>query len=312
MISYEQELQIHVIKKIPAFEGWYFRVVDDKISLAVIIGIAKTKDKQEAFIQVFHTLSQKMEKVSYDINEFQYQEIPFMLMIKKSIFKKHYIHIEDSRLSTIIDIEFSMPLHIKQTKYAPTIMGPFGYLKNMQCNHAIVNLECPVHGHIKYQNELHSLQGILYQEKDWGYSFPKKYVWIQSNCCIEKKANLFISSASIPMKLFEFTGVIMVLTIGNKEYQFASYYGAFVVKAQMVGDIYYLDIKQGKYKLEFEITLGPVYILDAPEQGIMLRNVQESLLGEVKLTMYEHSHCSHVLTFHHCGIEIENFFKKSK
>ncbi len=62
MISYEQELQLHQSQKMSAFEGWYFRVVDDQVSVAVIIGIAKTQDKQEAFIQVFHTLCQSMEK----------------------------------------------------------------------------------------------------------------------------------------------------------------------------------------------------------------------------------------------------------
>ena len=68
--------------KIPAFEGWYFRVVDNQVSAAVIIGIAKTQDKQEAFIQVFHTLCQSMEKVSYDIKDFVYQEEPFSISIK--------------------------------------------------------------------------------------------------------------------------------------------------------------------------------------------------------------------------------------
>ena len=29
MISYEQEWQLHQSHKIPAFEGWYFRVVDN-------------------------------------------------------------------------------------------------------------------------------------------------------------------------------------------------------------------------------------------------------------------------------------------
>jgi len=78
-----------------AFDGWYFRIVDDQVSVAVIIGIAKTQDKQEAFIQVFHTLCQSMEKVSYDIKDFVYQEEPFAISIKDSIFKKHYIYIDD-------------------------------------------------------------------------------------------------------------------------------------------------------------------------------------------------------------------------
>ena len=49
-----------------AFDGWYFRIVDDQVSVAVIIGIAKTQDKWE----VFYTLCQSKKKVSYDIKDF--------------------------------------------------------------------------------------------------------------------------------------------------------------------------------------------------------------------------------------------------
>ena len=32
------------------FEGWYFKIVDCKISLAIIVGISKTIEKSCAFI----------------------------------------------------------------------------------------------------------------------------------------------------------------------------------------------------------------------------------------------------------------------
>ena len=69
-----------------------------------------------------------------------------------------------------------MPLHIERTRYAPTIMGPFAYLKNMQCNHAIINLESQTHDYLKYQNQIYDIQGFIYQEKDWSNPFPKRYM----------------------------------------------------------------------------------------------------------------------------------------
>ncbi len=309
MISYNQELQLHAISKIPAFEGWYFRIVDKKISIAIIIGIAKTKNKQEVFIQVFHTLTKVMEKVSYDIKEFQYQEDPFTIVLNKSIIKRHYIHIEDSRLSTEIDLRFNMPQHIKQTLYAPTIMGPFAYIRGMQCHHAIINLGSPIYGWMRFQKQYYDIQGILYQEKDWGCSFPKKYIWIQSNCCIQRDAVLFLSCATIPLKVFHFTGVIVVMKIEGKEYRFASYYGARVIKNTQEKETYHLHIKQGKYLMKLEIKMSSIYILDAPKDGLMLRNVEECLLGETKITLYEYKQCLEVLTFQNCGIEHDHFFK---
>ncbi len=84
-----------------------------------------------------------------------------------------------------------MPLHIQTTKYAPTIMGPFAYLKNMQCNHAILNLESQTHGYMKYQNQIYNIQGIIYQEKDWGNSFPKNIYGFNQTAAYKKKQFYF-------------------------------------------------------------------------------------------------------------------------
>lgn len=308
MISYEQELQLHQINKIPAFEGWYFRVIDKQLSVACIIGIAKTKEKQEVFIQVFHTLSQKMERVSYDISEFQYQDIPFMIKIKKTILKKHYIHIEDENLSVNIDLELEMPKYIRTTPFAPTIMGPFAYLKNMECNHAITNLGSATKGHLQFQNMKYDIEGIIYQEKDWGTSFPSKYFWVQSHCCQKKDAILFLSCATIPLKKFHFTGVIMNLVVEGKEYNIASYYGAYVVKAKKIGNNYRLTIRQGQYLIKCYLKMGPTYILDAPKEGQMIRQIEECLLGEAIIKIYKYKKCIEVLTFDHCGMENDQFF----
>ncbi|WP_074434818.1 tocopherol cyclase family protein [Beduini massiliensis] len=309
MITYDTELQLHQSYKIPAFEGWYFRVVDNQVSIAVIIGIAKTKEKQEAFIQIFHTLNEKMEKVSYDIKDVQYQDEPFLIKIKDSIFSKNRLYIKDQGLSVLLDIKIKAPLSLKQTKYAPTIMGPFAYLKNMQCNHAVLNLGSSTQGEMVYQNSSYKIKGILYQEKDWGNSFPRKYIWVQSNCCQEKQAVLFLSCAAIPLKPIEFTGIIMVIAIGEKQYRFASYYGAFITKAKRVKDYFYLSIRQGKYNIVLKIKSGKTYRLDAPEMGEMQRNVEESLLGQVEMKLYEYHQCKEHLLFSHCGIENDHFFK---
>ena len=55
---------------------------------------------------------------------------------------------------------------------------------------------------------------------------------------------------------------------------------------EIIGDIYYLVIKQHQYRIEFKIKTGLTFILDAPENGIMLRNVEESLLGQVEMKIY--------------------------
>lgn len=100
----------------------------------------------------------------------------------------------------------------------------------------------------------------------------------------------------------------MVIVIDGQQYQIASYYGASITQREIIGDIYYLVIKQHQYRIEFKIKTGLTYTLDAPENGIMLRNVKESLLGQVEMKIYEHQQCKENLLFDHCGIENDNFF----
>lgn len=307
-ITYEQELQLHESLKMPFFEGWYFRFVSENFSAAIILGIAKTAVCREVFIQVFHTDAQNMEKVSYHEDELRYQTKPFELRIGRSVFLRKYLHIEDARLSRTFDFQFQNAVHIQQSAYAPTIMGPFAYLKHMQCNHAIINLGSSAVCYMGYDQKVQKYNGIAYQEKDWGTSFPGKYVWIQSNCCVEQSAVLFLSCATIPLGLLHFTGIIMVVKDQNQEYQFASYQGAVLTKALTDEDGYQLCIRQGFYQINCTIRMNRGYVLEAPQQGRMNRTVQECLLGEVDLRISKRGKVIRKLTFHHCGVENDHFF----
>ena len=151
--------------------------------------------------------------------------------------------------------------------------------------------------------------GIVYQEKDWGRSFPKKYIWIQSNCCKEKQGVLFLSIALIPISSLSFTGIIMFLKIDGKEYRFASYYGAILTHKKRTSSTYEFTIRQGIYRLEFEIEMGELYHLEAPKLGEMNREVKETLLGETKIKIYKCNKCIETLSFYRCGIEHDQFFE---
>ena len=73
-----------------------------------------------------------------------------------------------------------------KTKYAPGIMGPFGYLPMMECYHGVVNVFHETYGSFEFTAEstdtIDLNNGSGYIEKDHGYNFPKSWIWIQSNC----------------------------------------------------------------------------------------------------------------------------------
>lgn len=310
MKAYDKELQMHILKKIPAFEGWYFRFVDTKLSVAIIIGISKAKEKQTAFIQTFNTLDHKIEITSYPLQAFQYHDDPFIVKIADNIFASDYVYLDDPHLSIKGTLHIESPCHLSSSLYAPTIMGPFAYLKRLECNHAIIHLESKVTGQIQYRQQQYVIQATGYQEKDWGTSFPSKYVWLQSNYCLNKQAILFFSCASIPIVIGHFMGIIMVIKIDQKEYRFASYYGARVTRQYQRQGYFYLVIKQLQYQIFIRIKQGPTCTLEAPTNGLMCSKVEESLEGEVVIKIFRKDILLHQLQFIKCGVEIFHFFTK--
>lgn len=299
---------MHESLKLPFFEGWYFRFVSDHFSAAIIIGIAKAADCQEAFIQIFHTDTQQMEKLSFTADEIHYQADPFELTLQRCVLLKNYLHIEAVQLSRTFDFQFQNAVSIHRSLYAPTIMGPFAYLKHMQCNHAILNLGSKAVCYMEHEKAVQKMDGLMYQEKDWGTSFPDKYVWVQSNCCEKALSVLFLSCATIPLGALHFTGIIMVLKDQAQEFCFASYYGAVLTKTSIDSKGYHLRIRQGCYRIICTIRMNQTYLLEAPQQGRMNRTVQECLLGDVDLRISKHGKTIRNLVFHKCGIENDHFF----
>ena len=74
--------------------------------------------------------------------------------------------------------------------------------------------------------EMNFNNGTGYIEKDWGYSFPKAYIWCQGNGFKEANASFMVSIANIPFKFFSVQGIICVLLINGKEYKFTTYNNA--------------------------------------------------------------------------------------
>ena len=67
------------------FEGWYFKIVDCKISLAIIVGISKSC----AFIQTLDTYTNQSQMIEYSLDDFQWGKDPFYIRIKNNFFTKN-------------------------------------------------------------------------------------------------------------------------------------------------------------------------------------------------------------------------------
>lgn len=300
------EFSYHENKRSPYFEGWYYKVTTDDVSFAVIVGIAKNKTEEHAFIQTIDTVSRKTQYQRFSMIDVIMHKEPFQLQIQDNIFTMHklIVNMDNIKLNMI---QYGLtPLHC--TNYAPTIMGPFSYLPHMQCIHSIISLHHYVRGTIEIASVSYQVKGIGYMEKDRGVSFPTSYIWTQSNHCKIKHSCFFLSIADIPLGFFNFTGCICVLCINGKQYRFTTYDGVRIHKLDIERFPQHNEVKillrQKGYQLYIKIHCGHAYPLIAPQGAVMETKILESLDSVIHLKVYHHHTLLHDISFDQAGCEI--------
>ena len=229
------------------FEGCYYKNQKNNDTLCFIVG----RSKSEEFIQIL-------------TNDAVYQ-VPFIgdnHFSNKGV--KLDIHAENVTLKGEIAYGELTPV-----KY--DIMGSFARLP-MECRHGIISMRHTLLGEVVINGKTIDFSGGLgYIERDAGRSFPKSYVWVQSND-FKEPCSVFASVATIPFLFFHFVGTVAVVMYAGKEYRFATYLGAKVLACTENQVI----LKQGKQQLEIRIRPDAGMQLAAPDNGEMTRTILEN------------------------------------
>lgn len=278
------------------FEGWYYKIVssDLKKSIAFIPGISYFKNDSHCFIQVIlfsHNESDVLftDYIRYKIEDFSYTDNPFSVKIGNSVFtrEKISIDIKTNKCAVKGEIKISDITEIKKKKLSPNIMGIFGYLRFMECNHGVISMSNTCNGKLKInEHDINIKNGKGYIEKDWGRSFPKEYVWIQTNNFIKNKdASLMLSVAKIPFLGVSFNGFIVNFVFNNKEYRFATYNFAKMKLVEKEKDIVKFEFRKKKYILKVTGLAFVEATLPAPKSGSMDHEIKEGLFGIVDVIL---------------------------
>lgn len=281
-------------KKNNYFEGWYFKFVtkDLKLTVSFIPGISINKKDPHAFIQVIINDNEKINTryIKYDINDFSYDYSNDIVHIGRSLFSLDRVIVDlsydNTNIKGMIDIKGIRA--IKTNIFSPSIMGFFHYFPRMECNHDVVSMNHHLNGKITIDDiETCFDFGKGYIEKDYGKSFPSKYVWIQTNHFNNENTSLMFSYATIPYLGFKFKGLIANLIVEDKEYRFATYNLSRVKKIDIDENRVYVEVRKGRYKLILEGTNRHTIPLVAPKDGSMNDYIKEGLSGEVKVILEE-------------------------
>jgi len=270
------------------FEGWYYNIKSEAGETLVFIpGISRDENGDgHAFIQIID--EGVSHNINYNLSEFSFEDNPFSISIADNKFTLFSANIDikgDRRYQG--ELYFRNVIKLRGTRYAPSIMGPFAYLPFMQCNHGILCMNAHVKGKIDTgKKEMDFDNGSVYIEKDWGTSFPEKYVWVQCNRFEDRKTRLSLSIADVPFLGTKFCGIIAVLQRGSRQNVFASYYFAHIRRLEINKEEAEIEIKQGKYTLKVKVFSRDRIKLLAPIKGRMVDNVYESITSCISIQLF--------------------------
>ncbi|WP_035054676.1 tocopherol cyclase family protein [Carnobacterium pleistocenium] len=279
------------------FEGWYYKQVscDEKTSISFIPGVNLFNGDEHSFIQyIYMNLNEQNEKITktgyirYRLDEFSYQDDPFLVQIGQNIFTESFISVQLKDKQFMIQGKLGLGnfQSIKTTLLSPSIMGGFAYVPKMECYHGLISMNHRLQGTLTINDkDIVFTNGKGYIEKDWGTSFPKEYVWIHSNHFKNPNTSLFLSIAHIPFHIKTFKGFICNLIVNDIEYRFATYNSSKVRILDQTKDsvTVILENKEAELTIKGMITYSGKLI--APENGSMNKAIKEGLSGEVNILL---------------------------
>jgi tocopherol cyclase len=293
------------LKKDRYFEGWYYKLAsaDAKQVFAFIPGISLDKKSGEshAFVQAIDGNSGRTDYFSYPLDAFHAAEDRFEVRIGGNCFTADRIalDLENDQRRIAGDLRFSGLVPWPPSLLAPGIMGWYSFVPFMECYHGLVSMDHGIDGAIQVDRRRIDLSGGRgYAEKDWGTSFPKGYVWMQSNHFEQPGTSFMGSIARIPWVGSAFTGFLAVLWHAGKLRVFTTYTRAELVDCHVTPNNITARIEDRDSILEIEArkekrsavpgkTPDDAGVLKSPTKGAMKSRIVESLTSTVDLRLLE-------------------------
>lgn len=277
------------------FEGWYLKLIDaartSVFALIPGVSIGKAKEESHAFVQLINAITGKTEYFRFAFEEFYADSRKFDVRIGGNHFWDGGVEVDLHNETTSLkaSLRFENIEKYPTSFFHPGIMGPFSFVPGMECYHGIVNIRHTIIGTMTYNAAaLDMTGGEGYIEKDWGKSFPQSWIWMQANHFAAQNASFMFSIARIPWLGTSFTGLISFLRTDDGFYRFATYNNSKVQRLKMEGDRIQATLKSPTHTLSFTATYTRGGILKAPKNGMMLRDLEESITAEVSLMLKDH------------------------
>lgn len=289
------------------FEGWYFKLVDagGANKLAFIPGIAYDKSgKGEAFVQVLDSTRGAADFHAYKIERFKAAKDRFYVEVGGNSFSQRHLKVDLPGYSGELALSGNVPWPVRWN--APGIMGWYAFAPFMECYHGMVSMDHRLEGSLQVDGvgEVDFSGGRGYIEKDWGRSFPKAWIWCQTNHFEGSEGtSLMFSVAHIPWLGRYFIGFLCAFYHAGKIHLMATYTGA-KNEYEILEDGLTARFYDKRRSLEVRVHKAAGAELFAPVSGSMTGKVNESLDARVDLLFRENQQLVFEGTGYHAGFEI--------
>jgi len=281
------------------FEGWYYKFVgaDGKEAWAVIPGVFHGPGGKgsHAFIQVLQGARGASHFHRFPIESFHAARDRFELRLDGNHFTADSLelNIDGGGQRLRGQLQFSPPSPWPWRPWAPGIMGPFTFTPRLECYHGVLSLDHPVRGALEADGTaLDFTGGRGYLEKDWGRSFPRAWVWMQSNHFGRSGLSLTASIARIPWMGAAFRGFIVGFLLDGRLHRFATYLGSRTTRLTVDDERVHWDLEGRGLRLSIDAERRGGGLLHAPMRSndvdsaeAMTPRVLESLTALIHLRL---------------------------
>ncbi len=266
------------------FEGVYYKLTSPlNKTLVLIPGFASGEDKH-AFIQVFN--GRDYHYIRYQLSE--YERLDTGIKIGENYFSIDHVKVEIDRDELRLHGELELTSHTPWPA-AKGAMGPFAYLTFMECYYDILSFCSTSTGRLVIDGKsVDFSDGRAYLEKNWGTSFPQKWIWAQAqHFSTYEPLSLTLSVALIPFLGFHFLGFMTAFSHDGRVYRFTTYNHSRI-KSLVNGDGS-IEIVFVRRKDELRVVLDKSTFvpLNAPRMGNMTKECLETLNTSIKLSFYQ-------------------------
>jgi hypothetical protein len=267
----------------PYFEGYYFKFINEKKELIILIaGISISKNEKYSFIQLASNFDKNVAFYKFPLSEFKSSKDSFLFSIGNNTFKRNEITLNLEDIS--LQLQLKNSLNWNRSALNPNIMGFLSFIPKVECKHDIITVEAEVTGSVEFQNRTILFDKSRgYIEKNWGYSFPKKYLWLHANQF--KNDQLSLQFAMAKPKWLIFRPQVYIGYLMNGRFIHFGSHRLSLANVKTEGEQTSIKINKFRHSIKIRVTNRTPINLISPKEGKLQNEISEYLNSTIELTV---------------------------